>query len=126
LKIKTTREEVQYSQSQSAVNCSSWNGHSDWEPARRLVDDSWAAVIKDGRDAYGNRRQRRWSSADRRLLCINTPASGSRWQRTARWLASQHLVDGRSCQKEKDYEVVTALAASFARLQSLHLVALKV
>ena len=35
------------------------------------------------------------------------------------------IAEGRSCPKKEDYDVLRALAASFARLQSLHLVTLK-
>jgi len=68
-------------------------------------------------DSYGNQRQ----LGDRRLIDIS---ASTRWRLG---LGGRDLAHVRSCQKKKkDYEIVTALAASFARLQSLHLVLLKV
>jgi len=72
LKIKTTREEVQYSQ--SAVNCSSWNGHSDWEPARRLVDDSWAGR----RQGWPTPTEIDVSVGDRRLIDVSSVSTHRR------------------------------------------------
>ena len=69
-------------------------------------------------DAYGNRRQLRWSATYRYLIYINTPA----W-----WVVDNiALIDFATPRWRPELsEVVRTSAASVARLQSSHLLTIK-